>query len=177
VSLRLVALVVPLALDTFAVCAALAAGGLSGRERRRIGAAVVLFEAGMPVVGLLLGRSAAHALGGPAEWVGLACLAAVGVWLLVERDEPRAAGELKLGALLLLGVAVSVDELALGFSFGLLRIAIGWAVALIAAQAVVASQLGFRLGGRAARTGELAERGAGLALLVAAALLLASRVF
>jgi putative Mn2+ efflux pump MntP len=176
VTLRLVALVVPLALDTFAVCAALAAGGLGRRERRRIGAVVVGFEVAMPLVGLLLGRGAAEAVGGPAEWIGLGCLAAVGVWLLVEREEPRANVELRLGALLLLGVAVSVDELALGFSFGLLRIGILWAVVLIAAQAVVGSQLGFRLGARAARTGQLAERVAGLTLVAVAVVLSASRI-
>jgi putative Mn2+ efflux pump MntP len=127
-------------------------------------------------VGLLLGRGAAQAVGGLAEWIGLGCLAAVGVWLLVERDEPPPSVELRLGALLLLGVAVSVDELALGFSFGLLRIGILWAVVLIAAQAVVGSQLGFRLGASAARTGQLAERLAGVALLVVACVLAARRL-
>jgi putative Mn2+ efflux pump MntP len=169
VSWRLVALVVPLALDTFAVCAALAAGGLARRERRRVGAVLVAFEAGMPVVGLVLGRGAAAAIGGAAEWVALAGLAAVGVWLLVEREE------LRPDALLLLGLAVSFDELAIGFSFGLLRISMVWAVALIAVQAVIASQLGFRLGGRVARAGALAERGAGAALLAIALALLAAR--
>jgi putative Mn2+ efflux pump MntP len=69
-----------------------------------------------------------------------------------------------------------VDELALGFSFGLLRIGILWAVVLIAAQAVVGSQLGFRLGARAARTGQLAERLAGVALIVVACVLAVRRL-
>ena len=174
-SFRLAALVVPLALDTFAVCAALAAGGLAGRERRRVGIVFVTFEAAMPIAGLVLGRGAASVAGDAAEWIGVACLAAVGVWLLVEGDEERGARELGLGGLLLLGVAVSVDELALGFSFGLLGIPVAWAVALIAAQAVAASQLGFRLGARAAGAGELAVRGAGAALVVVAAALVAAQ--
>jgi putative Mn2+ efflux pump MntP len=175
VSLRLVALVVPLALDTFAVCAALAAGGLTRRERRRVGAVLVAFEAAMPLVGLLLGRGAAAAAGGAADWIGLGCLAAVGGWLLLEGDETTAGTGLRAGALLALGVAVSMDELVIGFSFGLLRIAIVWAVVLIATQALVAAQLGFAVGARAAVARAWAGRLAGAALLLVALVLLLSR--
>jgi putative Mn2+ efflux pump MntP len=125
----------------------------------------------MPVVGLLAGRTAAGAVGGAAKWVGLACLLGVGVWMLLEREEPAGNEALRAGALLALGLAVSLDELAIGFSFGLLRVAIGWAIALIAAQALVAAQLGFRLGGRASGAGEHAERIAGAALVAVAVVL------
>jgi putative Mn2+ efflux pump MntP len=175
VSLRLVALVVPLALDTFAVCAALAAGGLTQTERRRVGGVVVAFEAAMPLVGLLLGRGASAAAGGAADWIGLGCLVAVGGWLLFEGEETTPAAGLRVGALLALGVAVSIDELAIGFSFGLLRISIVWAVVLIAAQAIVAAQLGFALGARASLAREWAGRLAGAALLLVALVLVLRR--
>jgi putative Mn2+ efflux pump MntP len=175
VSLRLLALVVPLALDTFAVCAGVGARTLAVAERRRIVAVLVMFETAMPLVGLLLGRGVAELAGGWVDWAALGCLAAVGVWLLVEREEPF-DGRSGSAALLLLGVAVSADELAIGFSFGLLGISVAWALALIAGQAVVAAQLGLRLGARAARLGELAERGAGAALLAVAAVLLVGRL-
>src|SRR4051812_35475562 len=125
----------------------------------------------MPVAGLLVGRGAASAVGAAGEWVGLTCLAAVGAWLLVEREEA-----LPRGSLLALGLAVSLDELAIGFSFGLLGVSIGWAVALIAAQALVASQLGFRLGARLAQKAAQIERFAGAALVAASALLLVDRL-
>jgi putative Mn2+ efflux pump MntP len=174
--LRLVALVVPLALDTFAVCAALAAGGLPRSAQRRVGVVVVGFEAAMPIVGLVAGRGAAAVVSGAAEWIGLGCLAAVGAWLLVEREEPVGTREPGVGGLLLLGVAVSLDEIGVGFSFGLLRIRLAPAIALIAVQAVVASQLGFRLGARATRAGDLAARGAGAALIVVAGALAAAQL-
>jgi putative Mn2+ efflux pump MntP len=170
--LRLAGLVLPLALDTFAVCAAFAAAGVAPEQRRRLGATVVLFEAGMPLVGLGLGRGAAGLVGGGADWMALVCMAGVGVWLVVERDEePRAGEALRWPALLLLGVAVSVDELALGFSFGLLGVPILWAILLIGAQALVAAQLGFRLGAHAGAAASKAGRAAG-ALLLAVALAL-----
>jgi putative Mn2+ efflux pump MntP len=175
VSLRLLALVVPLALDTFAVCAGLGASVLPVAERRRVAAVLVAFEAAMPLVGLLLGRGATELVGGWIEWVALACLAAVGVWLLVQREEPL-RGRPGIAALLLLGVAVSADELAIGFSFGLLGVSIVWALLLIAGQALVAAQLGLRLGARGRRFGELAERGAGATLLAVAGVLAVARL-
>jgi putative Mn2+ efflux pump MntP len=111
------------------------------------------------------------------EWVGLVALAVVGVWLLLARDETAERRQgLPLRALLLLGVAVSVDELAIAFSFGLLGVPLLAAVIAIAVQAAVASQLGLWLGSRAGRTAGQAERCAGLALIAAAVLLAAARL-
>jgi putative Mn2+ efflux pump MntP len=47
-----------------------------------------------------------------------------------------------------LGVSISLDELAIGFTLGLIKVAVPIAIALIAAQAFVMAQLGFRLGRR-----------------------------
>src|SRR5215831_9427554 len=53
VMLRLLAFVLPLGVDSFVVAAALGAAGLTGaRERLRVSLIFVLFEAGMPLVGL-----------------------------------------------------------------------------------------------------------------------------
>jgi putative Mn2+ efflux pump MntP len=60
--------------------------------------------------------------------------------------------------LLLLALGISLDELALGFSAGLLGLPVVPALALIAAQAFAFSQLGLRLG---ARIGERGRNGAG----------------
>ena len=80
-------------------------------------------------------------------------------------------------AMLGLGLSVSLDELAIGFTIGLLRVPLVPAVVLIAAQAFVVSQLGFALGGRVAeRVRENAERLAGVVLMALAALLLASKL-
>jgi putative Mn2+ efflux pump MntP len=68
-------------------------------------------------------------------------------------------------ALVLLGLSVSLDELAVGFAFGLSRVPVLPALVLIAVQAFVVSQLGFRLGGRlSAPFRQRTERAAGLAL-------------
>jgi hypothetical protein len=47
-----------------------------------------------------------------------------------------------------LGVSISIDELAIGFTLGLLHISAVLVIALIAVQTLVVTQLGLQLGGR-----------------------------
>ncbi len=72
-------------------------------------------------------------------------------------------------ALLLLGVSISLDELAIGFTLGLLRLPVGRVIAL---QAFVIAQLGLRLGS------QLSQRlcGAGVALTGLGIVLLAEKL-
>ena len=133
----------------------------------------------MPLIGLGVGRGIAATVGHVAPYVAAASLAVVGVATLVGRDDDAAARapQLRGIAFVALALALSLDELALGFTIGLLRLSIVVALPLIAAQAVLASQLGLALGARLGRGGaELAERVAGVCLIVVGALVLALEV-
>jgi putative Mn2+ efflux pump MntP len=179
VPIKLLALVLPLSLDTFAVAAAVGVAGLGRRERIRLGLILAGFEAAMPIAGFLVGAAAGARLGDTAEWAAVAVLAAVGAYLLLGADDAAGADRLRAAggwSLLGLGLSVSVDELAVGIAAGLAGLPIGIVVAVIAAQAFVATQLGTRLGARLGeRVREGAERLAGVMLLVLAALLLVLR--
>jgi putative Mn2+ efflux pump MntP len=88
-------------------------------------------------------------------------------------------GLLRTGGLAVvgLGLSISLDELAIGFTLGLLNVPVVPAIALIAAQAFVVSQVGFALGGRiGVATREGAERLAGAVLILIAAVLLVGRI-
>jgi putative Mn2+ efflux pump MntP len=172
--------VLPLGLDTFAVAAALGVSRLSRRERLRVSLVLALFEAAMPLLGLVIGRTLREAVGHRADIAAIALLAVLGSWTVLHREGDGTAERLSRGrglALLALGVSVSVDELAIGFTIGLLHLSIWLAVALIGAQAFVFAQLGLRLG---ARLGEAlrdrSERLAGLALVGLAALFAVERL-
>ena len=66
-----------------------------------------------------------------------------------------------------LGISISMDELAIGFTIGLLRFSIFLVVILIGVQTFVVTQMGMRLGQRVGeRIREGAERLAGVALAV-----------
>jgi len=178
---KLVALVVPLGLDTFAVAAALGASGLARRQRTRITLLFTAFEAGMPLLGFALGAPLGRAIGVAADYLAIAVLIAFGVYTLLsaDDDEEQRLGQLERlrgPAMLLLGLSISLDELAIGFTFGLLKLPVVLVVVTIAVQAFLVTQLGLRLGHRLSeRMRESAERLAGAALLVLGVVLLVER--
>ena len=179
---KLIALVIPLGLDTFAVAAALGMLGTTSTTRRRISILFPAFEAAMPLIGLALGAPLGHAIGDSADYIAIGVLLAFGLYTLIgseageERRIARLADARGPGALLL-GLSVSLDELAIGFTLGLLRLPAALVIALIALQAIVVTQLGLRLGNRLSeRLREAAERLAGLALTALAVVLLAEKL-
>jgi len=167
---RLLLFVLPLGLDTFAVAAALGAAGLPKQQRLKISLMLSGFEMAMPIVGLLVGHSLGHAIGTAADYVAAAALIALGLWMLTaDDDEAVRASALGAGsglAVVALGISISLDELAMGFTIGLLRLPVVAAVLLIGAQAFLVAQLGLRIGSYLnERSRELAEKVAGLALI------------
>ena len=179
--LKLILFVLPLGLDTFAVSAALGMRGLPKRQRLRVSMVMSGFEMAMPLVGLFLGNASGHLIGGRADYLAAAALVALGGWMLVHDEDERAKVS-KLGsghglALVALGLSVSLDELAIGFTIGLLRLSLWIAVLLVGLQAFLFAQLGLRLGARLNATfRERAEQLAALALLGLAVLLVAEKL-
>jgi manganese efflux pump family protein len=180
---KLVALIVPLGLDTFAVAAALAIAGLPKRERLRVSVLFTAFEAGMPVVGLLVGAAVGRAIGQVAEYAAIAALILLGAYMLWPRDEEGEEERLALlgrthgVAVLGLGLSISLDELAIGFTLGLLQLPVVLVLVWIAVQAFVVAQVGLRLGahvGEAVREG--AERLAGVVLVALGIVLLIEKL-
>ena len=152
--LGLLAFVLPLGLDTFAVAAALGAtGNLTTRDRLRVSALFVVFEGGMPLIGLAAGAPLARTIGPVADYLSVGALIGLGAWMLLaggSGDEQRAA-RLRMThgvAILALGVSISLDELAIGFSLGLARLPVPAVITAIAVQTLVAVQIGLYLGTR-----------------------------
>lgn len=170
--LKLIALVIPLGLDTFAIAAALGMAGLPGHKRLRVSVVFTSFEAGMPIIGLVVGNVLSLAVGRLADLLAIAVLIGLGAFMLLPREDDDEASTQLLSrtsgvAILGLGLSISLDELAIGFVLGLVKAPVLLAIMLIAAQAFVLSQLGFRIGSRlkdAVREG--AERLAGVVLLL-----------
>ena len=177
-------LLLPLGLDTFVLAAALGMAGLEKRDRLRVTLVFTAFEAGMPIAGMVAGRAAGAFLGAWAGYGGIAFLLVAGLLLLRPgQDESDEAGRLRLLAharglaILDLGLSISVDELTVGFSAGLLGLSILLTVLWVAVQALVATQVGLRLGARLAdEVRERMEWLAGVALIVVALILLGLRL-
>jgi putative Mn2+ efflux pump MntP len=143
------------------------------------------FEAGMPIAGMLLGRAAGAFLGAWAGYGAIAFLVLAGALMLRPGKDEAADETRKLRllsharglAIIDLGLSVSVDELTIGLSAGLLGFSILLTVLWIAVQAFVATQIGLRLGSRLGE--EFRERSewvAGVALIAVALILLVLRL-
>lgn len=160
----IVALAAAAGLDSFAFAAAIGATpGVTARWR--ISLLVLLFAAGMPLLGVALGAPLTAVIGGTSGYVVAALVIAVGVWMLVHgagEDDERQAGRLVMArgmALLGIGMGVSVEELAIGFGLGLAPLPLVPVLLGSGAQAVVAIELGVHLG---ARVGDGGRDAAGL---------------
>jgi putative Mn2+ efflux pump MntP len=181
--LKLLAFVLPLGLDSFAVAAALGASQVTTAwQRLRISLVFVIFEGGMPLIGLALGSALARGIGHIADYLAAAAVIGIGVWMVLagDEDEEDKAGRIMTSrglALVGLGISISLDELAIGFGIGLERLPVGAVIAAIALQAFVAAQLGLAIGAKIAeRWRERAERVAGIALILLGAYLIAQQL-
>jgi manganese efflux pump family protein len=113
-------------------------------QRLRISLIFVLFEGGMPHTGLGLGTALARGIGQFANYLAGAAVIAVGAWMLLagEKDEDDKASRLTGSrglALIALGISISLDELAIGFTIGPVHLLITAVIIAIALQAFIAA--------------------------------------
>ena len=177
-------LLLPLGLDTFALAAALGIAGLARKDRLRVALVFTTFEAAMPILGVLAGRAVGAVLGDWAGYGAIVILAIAGVAMIRPgRDEQGESRRLQLlasargAAIVYLGLSISLDELTIGFSAGLLGLSLMVTVVWVAVQAFIAAQVGLGIGARLGE--EIRERAewlAGLALIVVALILLLLRL-
>jgi putative Mn2+ efflux pump MntP len=171
-----------LGLDNLAACIGIGVSGVDTRTRLRVGLAFGLFETAMPILGLLLGHGLATALGHAAHWVGAGLLIAAGLYAVIQAlrqhssgdgsaepgedsPSPRQTPDVRTGRLLVTGAALSIDNLAVGFALGSLRVSIAVAVIVIGAVSIIMSLIGLELGSQiGSKIGERGEVLGGLVL-------------
>ena len=182
----LLILAVALGLSNLAGSVGIGVSGVSGPLRLRIAVLFGLFKAGMPVLGLVLGRGVASGLGRSATWFGGGLLIAVGLISLVlalrgsegsGAGVPSGCGPWGTWRVLVSAVALSVDNLAAGFALGALRVALAVAALVFGVVSVLMSLAGLELGARiGAASGERSELIA-CAILVGVGAAMAAGVF
>ena len=161
-----------LGLSNFAGAITIGLSGVTARRRLEVGVVFGVFEAGMPVLGLALGRGLAHDFGHATNWVGGGLLMATGGYSVFQGlgspdtgDSPITADNQR-GRLLLTGLALSIDNLAVGFALGTYRVTLAVAAVVIGAVSVTMALIGLEVGARiGTRIGERGELLGGLILM------------
>jgi putative Mn2+ efflux pump MntP len=172
----LLALLIPLTIDTFILSAALGLAGMKKKEQFRISLILTLFEAFMPAVGVLIGQGLGEVLGHFAGYTAAIVIGLAGYLMIKSgNDEEKEQKRMKLLAhargiaVIDLALSISLDELAVGLSLGILNVPLPIAVIFIGLQAFIASQAGFRIGTKLnEKAREGAEKIGGIALIFVA---------
>lgn len=172
--------------DAFAVALARGTKIREGLPRRALVLAVAfgVFQAGMPLIGWLLGNSLLGFITTIDHWIAFGLLAGVGVHMIIESlPERRVAQEavtsadgedpdeddgsdIHLGSVLLLAFATSIDALAVGFGFAATDINIWLAIAVIGVTTFLFTLIGVWFGHRSGqRFGKPATAIGGLILI------------
>ena len=175
---------ISLGLSNFAAAVGLGVAGIDSSTRLRVGLIFGIFETGMPLLGLVLGHSLARTLGHAAHWIGAGLLIATGGYAVLqalrshatEQHDPAAETTRRTGQLLVTGLALSIDNLAIGFALGTYHVSLAAAAIIIGAVSVTLSLIGLELGARlGAKAGERGELLGGL-VLIAVGIALASGI-
>jgi len=161
-----------LALDAFAVATASSVmlKKVSARQTFRLSFHFGLFQWLMPVIGWSAGVSVQRWVQAWDHWVAFGLLALVGAKAvraaLTDGGEDIRQDPTRGLSLVMLSVATSVDALAVGLSFAMLRVTIWYPAAVIGVVACVMTLIGIRLGSRlGARFGKRVEILGGIVLI------------
>jgi len=182
--LSILLVAVSLSLDCFAVAVAgsISMRTVSPRQVLRLSSSFGLFQAGMLVVGWLLGQTIVDIIETFAHWVAFGLLFLVGAKMIKESFEAEGEEEeVKRGrditrgwSLISLSVATSIDSLAVGLSLAFLgsrlpvaAVTIGSVAFLFTAGALVfGGKIGSLLGRRAEVVGGVVLIGLGIRIVV-----------
>ena len=142
-----------LGMTNFAGALAIGLSGVDARLRLRVAIAFGLFEAGMPVIGLLLGRQLAGSLGAHANLIAATLLALTGAYTIFAATRQHAndtteTSSASMARLLATGLSLSVDNIVVGFALGTYHVSFAVAATIIAVVSVGMSLVGLDLGSR-----------------------------
>jgi len=148
-ALRIIAFVVPLGLDTLALSIAL---GLRGFRPWRPAVVFAIFESVMPLFGIALARVVSERFATEAAITGGAILLAVAAHAIWEglrgEKEIESVSFGSLRSSMLAGMAISTDELAMGFPLGVSGLPIGIVLIAIVIQTLIFAVVGITIGNR-----------------------------
>lgn len=179
--LSILLIAVGLSADCFAVAFSASISNHNYRLRQvlRAGASFGLFQATMPLLGWLAGKTVVDYVSAYDHWVAFGLLALVSGRMLWESFKTDHGREKEIDitrgmSLLILSIATSIDALAVGLSFAFLKVNIAIASPVIGAIAFLITILGFVIGRKAGKyLGRWAEiTGAVILLLIAFRILL-----
>ncbi len=151
--IELFILAVGLSMDAFAVsiCKGLALRKVTFKECAKVGLYFGGFQAGMPVIGFILGVQFKDYITSIDHWIAFILLAIIGINMVKESlskddEEEIEESDLSFKSMLILSIATSIDALAVGITFAFLKVNIIPAVIFIGIITLIISMCGVKIG-------------------------------
>ena len=140
-----------LSMDAFAVavCKGLAFGKFTVKKASIVALYFGVFQGVMPLIGYWLGASFQETISSVDHWVAFILLGIIGGNMIREAcktEEETQDASLDIKTMLGLAIATSIDALAVGITFGVMKVQIIPAITLIGATTFILSFVGVRLG-------------------------------
>lgn len=171
-----------LSMDAFAVaiCKGLSVKKAGIKQSVIVGLYFGGFQAGMPLVGYLIGSNFADYIEKFDHWIAFVLLGIIGIKMIWESREEGEELNASFGlkAMLPMAVATSIDALAVGVSFSFMKVEIGWAVSFIGVITFTLSAIGVKIGNHfGAKYKSKAELFGGIVLIILGVKILVEHLF
>jgi len=180
--LSLLLVSISVGLSNFAGAIGIGLSGINVRTRVRVGIAFGFFEAGMPVIGLVVGHEVAGFFGQYGKYVGGAILILTGAYTIVQarfinvEQKTRMPRSLRTESLLVTALALSIDNLAVGFALAVYPVDIWLAAISFGVVSILMSLVGLELGHRLGKRAEAWSEEIGGAVLILVGVAIAAGV-
>ena len=175
---------VGLAMDAFAVsiCKGLAMRRMNYKKAIIIAAFFGVFQALMPALGYVLGTTFANKIAAIDHWIAFILLALIGANMIKEAlssdDDECQDDSLRLGDLIMLSIATSIDALAVGITFAFFNVSLLLSVSMIGIITFIICVIGVKVGNvLGEKYKSKAELAGGLILIVMGAKILIDHLF
>lgn len=175
---------VGLAMDAFAVsiCKGLAMRRMNYKKAIIIAAFFGVFQALMPALGYVLGTTFANKIAAIDHWIAFILLALIGANMIKEAlssdDDECQDDSLRLGNLIMLSIATSIDALAVGITFAFFNVSLLLSVSMIGIITFIICVIGVKVGNVfGEKYKSKAELAGGLILIVMGAKILIDHLF
>lgn len=149
--IELIILSIGLAMDALAVaiCKGLSMAKMSWKKACIVGAYFGIFQAGMPLIGYLLGINFQSKITHIDHWIAFILLGIIGINMIKEaisNKEDKSNDSVKFKDMIILAIATSIDALAVGITFAFLNVDILIAITLIGVITFIISVVGVKIG-------------------------------
>jgi manganese efflux pump family protein len=175
---QLIVLGIAMGLNNALASIALGTSGIRRSKQLQIAFLFAVFEAIMPLLGILLGDEVARLIGNNARYIGVGLLAVVGIYFFLkaadaESEEVTQAGGLRGFKVVVLAIALSLDNLTVGFGLGMLNVPLTVAAIAFGFISLTMTYIGLEIGRfLGARIAVSADKLSGIVLIAVAGMML-----